>query len=91
MIQGFRNGQWVLCDSLVKGVHRAKSGKAVGIYIKGGTDPLGRAMPDAIALVDANGENVVKVGPNQPGLEPLLNIDDHPPGRVRHPHWKPRP
>lgn len=91
MIETFRNGQWILCDSQVEGTHRSKSGKAVGIFCKGGQTQLGNWLPDAIALVNEAGETVLRIGANQSGLEPLLDIDDHPPGRSRHPAWKPRP
>lgn len=91
MIQGFRNGQWVLVDSAIEGVHRSKSGKAVAIYQKGGQTSLGNWLPDHIVIVDKDGRDVCRLPTAQLSIEPMLDHEDHPPGRPKHSGWKPRP
>lgn len=92
MTQTFRNGQWVQFDKpLLQGVHRTKSGKCVGIWQKSGNTQAGNFLPGMIVVVNEKGEDVMRVSQNQEGLEPLLNRDDLPPGRVVHPLAKLRP
>jgi hypothetical protein len=103
-MQQFRNGQWVKFRGHFDGAHVARGGKVVGIFQKGGTTALGDlAQSDHIVVVTPKGENLmtnidgilvaVKVGINQPGLEPILDRQEIPPERLIHTpkEWQPSP
>lgn len=102
----FRNGQWLKFDGRgaaeFKDAFHARDGKVVGIFREG--DDFGSfKVEPSIAIVSSKGENMdivsggmtlpVKVGMNQPGIEPVTDREDIPFERIKHlpKTWNPRP
>jgi len=98
----FRSGQWVKFEGSFPGAAVSKDGKIVGIYCKEGTDPLGKAIPAKIVVVDSEGYNLmtaiggaaiaIEVSPSQPGLVAVMDRKDIPAKRLQgNADWRPRP
>lgn len=92
----FRPGQWVKFPGDIPGAQRAKDGKVVGIYHPAKMDlHLNARIPESVTPVaDYTGENIgLRLNPEVLQLEPVLDRDDLPAGRLAHTplNWQPKP
>jgi hypothetical protein len=102
----FRNGQWVKfrVDPKPEGAHCAADGRVVGIFQRGGPDPLKpiTIIPPHIVCVKADGKNLrrldaegqavlVNYPPDEVAdCQAITDRTDLPPGRLFAEGWTPR-